>query len=737
MTQPTAPQEDEMNVLRLVIVFVLAGVPSAMAAVQGTGGGTTPQGLAALGAPAEPQTGPLAIRVLSNRADLISGGDALVQVVMPDKATALRQRPTVVLNGVDVGSAFAWRADGRFVGLVEGLVNGANTLSAKLGQTVRITITNYPIGGPIFAGPQVQPWYCTTQDNGLGPATDDQCNAPTVTSYKYRSSVTGQFADYDPASPPVDLATTTTDQGVTVPYVVRVERGTMDRGIYDIAVLADPAAWNHKLVVPFGQSTAPYHKQSTPTTVLDGNALSRGFMVANNSLQIQGKNANTVVNAESLMMLKEHILERYGSIRYTIGNGCSGGSIGQQVIATSYPGLLDGLTPQCSFPDTWTTANEVTDCALLARYWETTSPQLWAALPQRALVSGHQTAASCNAWIHVFAFDQSMNPSQTNSVTDCGVTAEEKYDAETNPGGVRCTLTDYMVAIFGRRASDGFASRPLDNVGIQYGLNALNGGLILPEQFVDMNEKAGGLDIDWKWQPQRMQADPGSIATAYRTGQITDGKALANVPIIDLRGSSNNEIHTDFHSWELRARLVKANGNHDNQVIWTSPVALAGDTSWNCGGGVAQGNVPCSTNSPLLVMDDWLSRIEADRSTDPLAFKVRRDRPPLAVDSCWIGGLQVTDTTTCRTAFPYYAVARVAAGGPFTHDVMKCQLKPLSRSDYAVAFTDDQWARLQATFPTGVCDWTKPSVDAQPSVPWLTFAAGPGGRPLGAAPVSR
>ena len=47
----------------------------------------------------------------------------------------------------------------------------------------------------------------------------------------------------------------------------------MDRGIYDIAVLADPAsAWNHKLVLPFGQSTAPYHKQSTPTTVLDHNA---------------------------------------------------------------------------------------------------------------------------------------------------------------------------------------------------------------------------------------------------------------------------------------------------------------------------------------------------------------------------------------------------------------------------------------------------------------------------------
>jgi hypothetical protein len=737
-----------MSPLRLLIpVVLLALAPAAFGSASVTSTPTNAQGIGGLGQSAPPNTGPLAIRVLSNRADLISGGDALVQIVMPDKATLQRQRPTVSVGGRDVTAAFDWRSDGRYVGLVDSLAVGANVVSAKLGSIVRLTLTNHPIGGPIFAGPQVEPWFCTTADNGLGPATDDQCNAPTVVSYEYHSSVTGQFAAYDPSNPPADLDTTTTDQGDTVPYIVRVERGTMDRGIYDIAVLADPGkpwtawapqpAWNHKLVTPFGQSTAPYHKQSTPTSVLDGNALSRGFMVANNSLQIQGKNANDVVTAESLMMLKEHILERYGSIRYTIGQGCSGGSIGQHLVASTYPGLLDGLTPQCSFPDTWTTGNEVTDCALLTRYWQTISPQLWPLVQQEAFVSGHQTPASCNAWVHVFAFDQSMNPSQTNTITDCGVPADQEYNAQTNPGGVRCDLADYQVAIWGRRASDGFANRPSDNVGIQYGLDALNGGLISPDQFVDMNEKVGGFDIDWQGKPQRIQAARGAVPPPYRTGAVTDGKALANVPIIDLRGSSNNEIHTDFHSYELRARLDKANGNHDNQVIWTSPVSLAGDPSWSCGGSVAQGTLPCAPNSPLLVMDSWLSRVESDPTTDPLALKVRRDRPPLAVDSCWIGGVQVTDTTTCRTAFPYYAVPRVMAGGPFTSDVMKCRLKPLSRADYAVTFTDDEWSRLQATFPTGVCDWTQPSVDVQPTVPWLTYAGGPGGQPLGSPPASR
>ena len=48
----------------------------------------------------------------------------------------------------------------------------------------------------------------------------------------------------------------------------------------------------------------------------------------------------------------------------------------------------------------------------------------------------------------------------------------------------------------------------------------------------------------------------------YRTGQVTHGTQLANVPIIDLRGSEHlfNDIHTDYHSYVMRARLDAANG---------------------------------------------------------------------------------------------------------------------------------------------------------------------------------
>ena len=196
-------------------------------------------------------------------------------------------------------------------------------------------------------------------------------------------AATHTFKPWTAAVPAASIAMTTTDRGVSVPYIVRLERGAMDRGLYDVAVLADPAGswapwasqrgWNHKVLYQFGGGTAPWHTNGAPSSDLVDLALSRGFMVANNNLNIRGDNANDVVSAEALMMLKEHVAETYGAIRYTIGAGCSGGSIQQYVIAADYPGLLDGIQPNCSFQDSWTTANEVNDCHLLLHYFGTHS----------------------------------------------------------------------------------------------------------------------------------------------------------------------------------------------------------------------------------------------------------------------------------------------------------------------------------------------------------------------------
>ena len=92
------------------------------------------------------------LNVLSNRADLVSGGDALVQVVLPGRVDPSTVRVSV--DGRDVTSAFAVRAGGAYEGVVTGLANGANDLMAtmKNGPTVHLTVTNHPSGGPVFAG---------------------------------------------------------------------------------------------------------------------------------------------------------------------------------------------------------------------------------------------------------------------------------------------------------------------------------------------------------------------------------------------------------------------------------------------------------------------------------------------------------------------------------------------------------------------------------------------------------
>src|SRR3954454_23250544 len=164
----------------------------------------------------------IGLRVLSNRADLVSGDDVLVEVTAP--AGTNGSDLTLDVGGRDVTSVFTAQEGGRLVGLVDGLHLGANILTARApdGSASRPTITDNPIGGPIISGEQTQPWLCTTDTNGLGKATDAQCDAPSKVEFFYKSTDPSKsgLQSYDPVNPPSDVATTTTDQGKAVPYIV-------------------------------------------------------------------------------------------------------------------------------------------------------------------------------------------------------------------------------------------------------------------------------------------------------------------------------------------------------------------------------------------------------------------------------------------------------------------------------------------------------------------------------------
>jgi hypothetical protein len=690
----------------------------------------------------------LRIEVVSGRADLVTGGDALIRVTGARKPSELR----VTVGNRDVTRDFAVRANGRYEGLVTGLRTGRNELrvTTRRDGGARITLTDHPVGGPLFAGPQVQPWDCTLQpaQTGLGAPRDAQCNTDTVYRYLYKSTAGGALRPYDPAAPAADVATTTTDAGTTVPYVVRLETGVIDRGIYQTAVLYDPArpwhpwapqrGWNGKVVWPFGGGSNPQHVTVAPQGVLDERALSRGYLVTSSGLHVNNANVNHTVAAEAMTMIKEHVVETYGPIRWTIGWGCSGGSIMQQVIAEQYPGLLDGIVPNCSYPDLWTTSTEVTDCGLLVRYLATAPGWTEA---QKAAVMGTKDSTVCSYWNVAF-----VPTSYPDRAQNCGWAAGDPrvYHPVTNPGGTRCGVPDYQAAIWGERprelwtpaeqaAGRGFAKVVADNTGVLYGLGALRAGTITPAQFADLNARIGGATIDGQPQPARRAADPGSPAIAYRAGQVTQGFRLDRVPIIDLRGSANTlDIHTDYHSWELRARLDEANGHHANQVIWT----------WRAGGNFS-GITPPEDIAvrALTTMDGWLAGIASDRRRIPLEWKVRAHRPAAAVDSCWTGtsGTPTADPGyrgACREAYPYYGDARTVAGERLSGQTLKCRTTPLRRTDLP-QLTDAEFATVSGAVDGQRCDWRKPGVGYQRSLPWMTFTRGPGGGPLGPPPVSQ
>ena len=666
---------------------------------------------------------PPQIVVLSNRADLVAGGDALVEIKWPAGANSSMAK--IALNGVAVNSAFAMRPNGRYMGLVTGLRDGFNVLTARVpGAGSEITITNHPIGGPVFSGPQVQPWTCSTTSNpSLGPATDAQCNAPTQYRYVYRTTANA-FAAYDPnAARPANMATTTTDQGITVDYIVRIERGTMNRGIHEIAVLFDATKpwspwqpqpqWNHKVLMLYGAGTSQVYSQSTPGSVQSNEPLSRGFAVATSSMMINSLHANFVTAAETTMMLKERIVETLGEIRYTIGEGASGGALLQHLTADNYPGLLDGLriTNAQDWEESISGAyREFADSGALVHAFTTSS--LTYTTQDRAAIGGWGAAN-----VNVFNIETGRLPdyNQPDDGTSCAGAAS--YNATTNPTGTRCTFQDFMSSILGTRPQDGYANLVFDNVGVQYGYTALLAGTITPDKFVDVNARAGGYDVNGVWQPQRSEMTADVAALLHRTGNVTFGKYLGKVPEIATRSTNNNDYHYPFRTYVNRARLIAQNGTAANHVFWTAAP---------------------STVSTLAAMDRWLAAVEADPGALPIEQKVINDRPADIVNACWIGGLMQPDQKVCDATYPYFREPRTVAGEAWTIYTMKCQLKALVPGDYpGIAFTADQWATLQATFPSGVCDWSKPGVGFQPNVPWLSYQGGPGGQPLGDAPAWR
>jgi len=697
------------------------------------------------------------VRVVSTQPHLVSGGDALIEVVGSAASGAdLRLRVNGETQAVEFAATEAADGSPSYRALVSGLRIGENTIEVDMSDgTGRIAVINYPITGPIISGPHLEPYFCLSELSpessgekrrfaiGNGEYLDDtsvdaSCSLPTRVDYVYRSATAdGEFLPLPHGGErPADLARVSTIEGVEAPYIVRIETGTINRAIYQTAILHDPAgpapsplsppaAWNGRLVYTYGGGCEAGFFQGTSTgRVLRDNLLSKGYAVASSTLNVNSQGGcNDVLSAETTMMVKEHFIETYGEPRYTIGNGGSGGAMQQLLIAGAYPGLLDGIMPTLTFSDAVTYFMDTQECSLPLRKF----------LNDETRGIKEDVKAAIGAWSMWSVCDESLGlrPDRI-SPYDCPaqIPMAKRYDAVKNPDGVRCSIYDGMRNIFREKlfvdinSERTFARSPHDNVGVQYGLATLNEGIIDKTFFLDLNEAMGGWDIDFQPRSERTVADDNALRIAYETGRVTSGGAgLSQVPIIDDRSYLDHvgNFHASVYSFTTRARLMRDNGHADNYVMrrHLGTVSLADEN--------------------LALMDRWLANIKADGSDLRPLEKIVRSKPPELQDDCWTeAGERIVEKAifdkdrlfdntrgACNELYPPHGGLRLVAGGPLSNDVFKCQLKPIDYGDYSVEFTDAEKGRLEAIFDDGVCDWSRPGVHQAVNQTWLSYGPSP------------
>ena len=725
--------------------------------------------------PVADRTG-IVVRAVSTKPWLVTGGDLLLEVTLAETLDAGQLQVTV--NGQDADAQPVAVSSNRRQWLLTDLPPGDSQLQASVGKVSKfLTLTNYPVSGPIISGLHQQPFYCRTSDFALvtgelyGPPMDENCFRNTRIDYVYWSDVERQFKPYTLTVdnlPPGDVATIASvdgegGSGVTtevdagngeadaeamddaVPYIVRVETGVVNRAIYEIAMLhhpADPAPdpwhpaahWNGKLVYTHGGGCRGgwYQQGNTTGGVLRDGLLRQGYAVVSASLNVFGQNCNDLLAAETHIMVKERFIEHYGEPIYTIATGVSGGAYQSHQTADNYPGVFDGIIVGLSFPDVISaTSFTVADSRLLHYYFNVLNPGAFSTEQQRA-ISGFAVHSSLANLARSAArldpvFEPDIAMEEQGGELSLPVLASRRYHS-SRADGIRATVYDHAVNVYGVVPGTGIARRPLDNVGVQYGLAAFNAGVISTSQFLHLNRHIGGFDRDLNHVPQRHRADAEAVKRAIESGRILSGGAgLAHTPIIDYRdyldNNENGDIHMLVHQFSTRQRLLQANGHADNQIM------LLG------------GRWGFSEQEPDLgqlfrAMDSWLLAIRADQSSVSTAEKVVRHRPATLVDACWDNRDEprrkieqhqtYSGNSLCNALYPAFPTPRHVAGAPLANHIVSCQLRPINAADYTTPLSDTELAELATIFPQGVCDWSRPdAVPARHQGVWKSFGPSP------------
>lgn len=419
--------------------------------------------------------------------------------------------------------------------------------------------------GPVAPGNPQYPFLCATVNAGLGnPIIDNQlergtpvkdsggkiigysefCGSPMTISYFYKptkqdtylplpKNETGKY--YYPSNLDVTISGNK--------YIVRVERGTVNRFMYMIAVLQDPVAnktpqesgyksraiFNFQGGIGVGYSQASNSAariiQDPHRLIQDLDPITLGYAVLYTTGNATSIQYNLKLALETAKMVKQQLVAEFGPVSYTLAFGSSGGAVQQYVFAQLDPHLIDGILALASYGDFITQTIYASDCALLEYYFDNQAidkPTPWA---KRQLIEGFAASTQMPAG----------KLSQLNPKTVSIRSPDGKFGSDTCMNGWGGAVPNVMnpryptvegigvIKIskpidwsewgsesnqwqFGTypTTSENVTPNTVDNTGIQYGLSALKSGDIDKATFFDLNKKVGG----WK-SPEQFQPEDG------------------------------------------------------------------------------------------------------------------------------------------------------------------------------------------------------------------------------------
>lgn len=646
---------------------------------------------------------------------------------------------------------------------------------------------------PLFAGPHQYPFACGTYASGLGapevdnhegigtPVFDEHhtphrllgyskdCQARTRVFYLYKPRDREQFVAWHAG---VDDADNADVNGQTVPFIVRVEMGTINRFIYLLAALrgdaerdAKPSTvhWNRRLIYQFQGGVGIGFRQGDvkAATLLQHRRaeLKRGYAVAYSTGNATTNHYHIWLQEDTALRVKRQFVARYSEPDYTIGIGGSGGGLQQYLLAQNRPGLIDAGIAQYAYPDMVTQTIAVFDCELLEYYFDVTAANYdrWRFAENRQPVIGFSASNTredkYGVWQRVAKLLHGQWPSLPEGQTECAkswrgltplvlnprfVPFASRFDKHILPQ-VNWSHFDDVRTIYGTDER-GFARVPWGNMGVQYGLQALRDGQLSPREFLRLNAHIGS----WKdtatmrderfvgmvgnsdsslrqfspWSAQNMRHAKHNGIAPRRRGDAHAAEAAfrgglvflghLDIPIIDLRHYLDPKLDMHHSVASFSARTRIIEAGSDPRLQSIWMTARPDDP----------------TPKAFDALEEWWQRYRQHpelgwahakpASADDRCFDAN-GHELFAGSSVWNGRWNLRESGPCQQRYPHYTDPRQQAGMRITGDVFNCRLQSvdeaIARGEYGRVDMRSRRAALMRIFPDGVCDYTQPDAD--------------------------